>query len=141
MHFWFQYDGISEDHLTREPEENARAILTGLLNRAAADQRENFNRRIRLNGVNNLSEPEFHYLVKRYKERFHTISGVTLAFEKKQFDSGRLKISGRHETQYCYGGCCRNVTGKWELQFVKQEGEWKVVSIDIGGVDFKAVFH
>jgi hypothetical protein len=135
MVFCFMYDGTSDVWLLKEPESIARSVLENLINKKAALPRV-LNRRVRMNTLNNLTEPEFHYLVNQYKQKYSTIHGIAITFAEHWFEMGRLVMTGRHKTRYCQLVGCRNVSGDWQIEMTRIDGSWKVVSIDIEGIDF-----
>jgi|1048.fasta_scaffold00080_15 hypothetical protein len=134
MVFCFMYDGLSDAWLMKEPESIARAILENLINKKTPVPR-GLNRRVRMNRLNNLTEPEFHYLVNQYKQRFTTIHGISIEFGERWFEMGRLILTGKHKTRYCQPIGCRNICGEWQIEMSRIDGNWKVISIDIEGIE------
>lgn len=134
MVFCFMYDGLSDAWLMKEPESIARAILENLINKKTPVPR-GLNRRVRMNRLNNLTEPEFHYLVNQYKQRYTTIHGISIEFGERWFEMGRLILTGKHKTRYCQPLGCRNIGGEWQIEMSRIEGNWKVISIDIEGIE------
>ncbi len=92
--------------------------------------------RVRLNEFQNLSEPEFHYLITRYHARFASICNISISFIEMLVESDRVLLKGRHETGYGYRDFCRIVRGNWEIEFHGGPCAWTVASIQIGGVEF-----
>lgn len=134
MIFCFMYDGLSDAWLMKEPENIARSILENLINKKTPVPR-GLNRRVRMNRLNNLTEPEFHYLVGQYKQRYTTIHGIAIDFGERWFEMGRLILTGTHKTRYCQPLGCRNISGEWQIEMSRIEGCWKVTSIDIEGIE------
>lgn len=135
MVFCFMYDGASDAWLMKEPESIARSILENLINKKTPIPKV-LNRRVRMNTLNNLTEPEFHYLINQYKQKYTTIHGIAITFAEHWFEMGRLVMTGRHKTRYCQPVGCRNVSGDWQIEMTRVDGHWKVISIDIEGIDF-----
>ena len=134
MVFCFMYDGLSDAWLMKEPESIAKAILENLINKKTPVPR-GLNRRVRMNRLNNLTEPEFHYLVSQYKQRYTTIHGISIEFGERWFEMGRLILTGKHKTRYCQPLGCRNICREWQIEMSRIEGNWKVISIDIEGIE------
>jgi len=134
MIFCFMYDGFSDAWLMKEPESIARSILENLINKKTPLPR-GLNKRVRMNRLNNLTEPEFHYLVSKYKQRFTTIHGIAIEFTERWFEMGRLIMTGKHKTRYCHQLGCRNISGEWQIEMTRIDGNWKVISIDIEGIE------
>lgn len=134
MVFCFMYDGASDAWLMKEPETIARSILENLINKKTPIPRV-LNRRVRMNTLNNLTEPEFHYLVSQYKQKYTTIHGIAISFAESWFEMGRLVMTGQHKTRYCQPFGCRNVSGDWQIEMTRVDGSWKVISIDIEGIE------
>lgn len=134
MIFCFMYDGLSDAWLMKEPESIARSILENLINKKTPVPK-GLNRRVRMNRLNNLTEPEFHYLVNKYKQRYTTIHGIAIEFTERWFEMGRLIMTGKHKTRYCQQIGCRNISGEWQIEMTRVDGNWKVISIDIEGIE------
>jgi hypothetical protein len=120
MIFCFMYDGLSDAWLMKEPESIVRSILENLINKKTPLPR-GLNKRVRMNRLNNLTEPEFHYLAIDFTERW--------------FEMGRLIMTGKHKTRYCHQLGCRNISGEWQIEMTRIDGNWKVISIDIEGIE------
>lgn len=93
-------------------------------------------RSIRLNGFQNLSEPELQYLISRYQSRYASISNISISFSERSFSGDRYVLRGRHETGYGHAYHCSIVRGCWEIEFCGKPFAWEVSSIQIEGVEF-----
>ena len=136
MHFCFVYDSIKDSNLLEEPEPLMRSVLEPILNKDKISRFQYFNKRVKLNTFDNLSEPELHYLIGRYQQRYSSISSLSVTFLEKKLVNNRIVFRGRHETGYCFDSYCHIVRGHWELELLHERSEWKVVSIQIEGVEF-----
>lgn len=134
MYFCFIYDHLDGD--SSEPEQLARQVLESVLTKRSLDQVKLFNHRVRVNGFSNLSEPELHYLLDRYHHKYMTIANLAVSYGKRQVKGDRILIGGRHETGYAHEGHCTIKRGDWEIEFKREKGDWKVVGIDVGGIEF-----
>jgi hypothetical protein len=134
MYFCFIYDTLDGD--TMEPEQLARQVLESVLTKKSLQEGKMFNHRVRVNGFSNLSEPELHYLLGRYQHKYMTIANLAISYGKRQVNGDRMLIGGRHETGYAYDGHCSIKRGDWEIEFKREKRDWKVVGIDVGGIEF-----
>jgi ABC-type transporter MlaC component len=44
-------------------------------------------------------------------------------------------MTGKHKTRYCQQIGCRNISGEWQIEMTRVDGNWKVISIDIEGIE------
>ena len=136
MYFSFVYDNIPDNTLPGSPDQLMRSILVPILNKERIAHFQFINKRVKLNTFDNLSEPELHYLIGRYQQRYTSISSLSVSFDDKKLVNNRVLFRGRHETGYCFDSHCQIVRGLWELELAYYNEAWKVVSIQIEGVEF-----
>jgi hypothetical protein len=115
------------------------AILEPILGKERISRFPSLNSRVRLNGLDNLSEPELHYVIGQYQEKYDSISNISITLVDRRLMDRRILIVGRHETGYCFKDHCRIVRGDWQLDLIHQRGAWVVVNIQIEGVEFDPV--
>ena len=136
MHFCFVYDSIADNMLAGSPDQLMQSVLTPILNKEKITHFQFINKRVKLNAFDNLSEPELHYLIGRYQQRYTSISSLAVSFVDKKLVNNRVLFRGRHETGYCFDSHCQIIRGLWEIELAYCNEAWKVVSIQIEGVEF-----
>ena len=136
MHFCFVYDSIADNMLAGSPDKLMQSVLTPILNKEKITHFQFINKRVKLNAFDNLSEPELHYLIGRYQQRYTSISSLAVSFVDKKLVNNRVLFRGRHETGYCFDSHCQIIRGFWEIELAYCNEAWKVVSIQIEGVEF-----
>lgn len=136
MHFCFVYDSIADNSLVEKPDQIMRMVLEPILNKDKISRFFCIHKRVRLNAFDNLSEPELHYLIGRYQQRYDSISSLSVTFSDKKLINNRVLLHGRHETGYCHESYCNIIRGKWEIELLHEDFEWRVVNIQIEGVEF-----
>ena len=124
------------EHQVLTPETLARKLLERILNKEVLDPVHFLGNRVRLNNFNNLSEPELHYLIVRYQQRYSSLTSLAFSMVEKQLSNNRLIMKGFHETGCCFEHHCEIISGNWKIELKRHEDEWLVVSIDLEGVDF-----
>ena len=136
MHFCFVYDSIADRGLIENPDQLMRLVLEPILNKEKVDKFHCIHKRIRLNAFDNLSEPEFHYLIGRYQQRYDSISSLSVTCSDKKLVNNRVLFYGKHETGYCFDTYCKIIRGTWEIVLLHEDDAWRVVNIQIEGVEF-----
>ncbi|MFN5421758.1 MAG: hypothetical protein ACK5AO_00705 [bacterium] len=136
MQFCFVYDSIADRGLVENPDQLMRLVLEPILNKDKISRFHCIHKRIRLNTFDNLSEPELHYLIGRYQQRYDSISSISVTLSDKKLVNNRILFFGRHETGYCLDTYCNIIRGKWEIELLHENHDWRVVNIQIEGVEF-----
>ena len=136
MQFCFLYD-IAESHCGEYfNQETVRGIIQALLNHEHIDSIQQLNKRVRLNTLDNLSEPELYYVVNKYKRRCHQIINRNILILGNKIRGNRLIYKGTHETDFCFDDHCSISRGRWQLEMIAEQGNWLVVDIQVEGVNF-----
>ena len=136
MQFCFVYDKMGDAEEMKSPESIVNTVLEPLLNKERIQEFSFINKRVRLNDFDNLSEPELHYVVERYQQRFEKIVSRSVKLDSKKLLNNRLIFRGSHETGYCFENHCKIASGSWQLELIPSDGSWRVVDIQIEGVEF-----
>lgn len=136
MQFCFIYDKIKSPKPAQTSESLIDRILTPLLNTDKIQDFNSLNKRIRLNDFDNLSEPELHYVVGRYQQKFEKIINHSYQIESKKLINNRLIFKGKHQTGFCYQNHSNIIRGDWQIELIPFEGRWIAVDIQIEGVEF-----
>lgn len=118
------------------PETMIRQMLTAFYDRAVPDIFPLLASPFRLNDFNNLSEPELQYLVQRHRQRFGEIECKSVGFHSSQFHNGYYIMKGWHVSGFSKADRTDIIRGEWKLELRQQGGQWRVVGIDVGGVEF-----
>lgn len=133
---YIDFDNIPDAYLSGDAYLLTAAILEPILGKARTSRFPSLNSRVRLNEFDNLSEPELHYIIGRYQNKYDSISNISITLVDRKLVDRRILINGRHETGYCFKEHCTIVRGDWQLDLVHQRGAWVVVNIQVEGVDF-----
>lgn len=136
MQFCFLYD-IAESRCSEYfNRETVRGIIQALLNHEHIESIQQLNKRVRLNTLDNLSEPELYYVVNKHKRRCHQIINRNILMQGNSIRGNRLIYKGTHETDFCFDDHCMIARGRWQLEMIADKGTWLVVDIQVEGVDF-----
>jgi hypothetical protein len=136
MQFCFLYDTDESARNEYLSQQKVNGIIRALLNHEHVESIEQLNKRVRLNNIENLSEPELYYLVNRHKQRCHHIFNRTISVLTNKIRGNRLIYNGIHETNFCFDDYCVISKGRWQLEMISEQGTWKVVDIQVEGVNF-----
>jgi len=136
MQFCFLYDTDESAHNEYLSQQNVNGIIRALLNHEHVESIEQLNKRVRLNNIDNLSEPELYYVVNLHKQRCNQIFNRTISVLTNKIRGNRLIYDGIHETDFCFDDYCVISKGRWHLEMITDQGAWKVVDIQVEGVDF-----
>jgi hypothetical protein len=135
MQFCFIYDKINSTKVIQTSETLIGRILHPLLNTDKVGVFNNLNKRVRLNEFDNLSEPELHYVVDRYQQKFEKIINNSYQIESKKLVNNRLVYRGKHQTGFCFQSHCNIISGGWQIELIPCDGSWIAVDIQIEGVE------
>ena len=136
MQFCFLYDTDESARNEYLSQQNVNGIIRALLNHEHIESIQQLNKRVRLNNIENLSEPELYYVVNQHKQRCHHIFNRTISVITNKIRGNRLIYSGIHETDFCFDDYCVISKGRWQLEMISEQGTWKVVDIQVEGVNF-----
>jgi hypothetical protein len=136
MQFCFIYDKIKPQKAEQSAEQLVNCILQPLLNTASKGDFHYLSKRVRLNDFDNLSEPELHYVVDRYQQRFEKIINRSFVLNSKKLVGNRLVYKGKHQTGFCFQDYCNIIRGSWQIELTPSDGKWFVVDIQIEGIEF-----
>ncbi len=136
MQFCFLYDTDESARNEYLSQQNVNGIIQALLNHKHVESIEQLNKRVRLNNFENLSEPELYYVVNKHKQRCNHIFNRTILVLTNKIRGNRLIYNGIHETDFCFDDYCEISKGRWQLEMIADQGAWKVVDIQVEGVNF-----
>jgi len=136
MQFCFIYDRVGEEADVRVEDEKVSRLIEAVLNKGHDSDFTQLNRRVRLNNFTNLSEPEFHYVIDRYHKKAQKTVCRSIEVHTKKIIQDRLVFQGMHEVANCYPDQCDMVKGNWRVELVSLDGHWRVVDIQVEGVEF-----
>jgi len=118
------------------PEMMIRQLLTAFYDRAVPEVIPLLASPFRLNDFSNLSEPELQYLVQRHRQRFGEIECKSVGFQSSQFHNGYYVMKGWHVSGSSRTDRTDIIRGEWKLELREQAGQWRVMGIDVGGLEF-----
>jgi len=118
------------------PESMIRQMLTAFYDRAVPEIFPLLGSPFRLNDFNNLSEPELQYLVQRHRQRFGEIECKSVGFHSSHFHNGYYIMKGWHVSGFSRDDRTDIIRGEWMLEMHQHAGQWLVVGLDVGGVEF-----
>jgi hypothetical protein len=136
MQFCFIYDLAESSASEFLSNQTIRTIIQTILNNEYVESIEQLNKRVRLNAFENLSEPEFYYVINQHKNQSNQIISRNISVLSNKILNNRLIYSGTHETNFCFDDHCTITKGNWQLEMLAEQGAWKVVDIQVEGVNF-----
>jgi hypothetical protein len=136
MQFCFIYDRVGAETDVSKDDEKMCKLIEAVLNKGHDSDFTQLNRRVRLNNFTNLSEPEFHYVIDRYHKKAQKTVCRSIEVHTKKIIQDRLVFQGMHEVANCYPDQCDMVKGDWRVELVSLDGHWRVVDIQVEGVEF-----
>jgi hypothetical protein len=136
MQFCFIYDRVAEGADASLEDDKVSRLIEAVLNKKHVSDFTQLNRRVRLNNLTNLSEPEFHYVIDRYHKKVQKMVCRSIEVRAKKIINDRLVFEGVHEVANCYQDQCDIVKGDWRVELVSLDGHWRVVDIQVEGVEF-----
>ena len=136
MYFCFIYDFAESSASDFLSNQTIKTIIQAILNNEYVESIQQLNKRVRLNAFENLSEPEFYYIINKHKQRSNHIINRNIAVISNKIRGNRLIYSGIHETDFCFDDDCVMSKGNWQLEMLAEQGSWRVVDIQVEGVNF-----
>lgn len=136
MQFCFIYDFAASSSCELLSNQSVKDIIQSLLNHEYVESIKQLNKRVRLNAFENLSEPEFYYIVNQHKNKSNHIINKNISVLSNKIIGNRLIYRGTHETDCCFDDHCTITKGNWQLEMVAEQGSWQVVDIQVEGVHF-----
>lgn len=136
MQFCFVYDHAESNLIGTDNTYIAKATIESVLSATQIKTIQFLNKRVRLNVIENLSEPELYYMVNQYKQRCEKIINKFVSVSSKRIVENRLIFIGHHETYCCFQDHCSIIRGNWQLDMIPENGSWHVINIQISGIDF-----
>jgi len=137
MQFCFVYDFAESSSCEYLSYQTVNGIIQSLLNHEYVESIKQLNKRVRLNAYDNLSEPEFYYIVNQHKNQSNHIINRNISVLSNKIIGNRLIYRGTHETDFCFDDHCTITKGNWQLEMVAEDGAWQVVDIQVEGVKFE----
>jgi hypothetical protein len=136
MQFCFMYDFAEASNSELLSDQTVKGIIQSLLNHEYVESIKQLNKRVRLNAFENLSEPEFYYIINQHKNHSNHIINRNISVLSNKIHNNRLIYRGTHETNFCFDDHCTISKGNWRLEMLAEQGAWKVVDIQVEGVNF-----
>ena len=136
MQFCFVYDFAESSSCEYLSYQTVNGIIQSLLNHEYVESIKQLNKRVRLNAYDNLSEPEFFYVLDCHQKKYASIAGISLRHEQKMVAGNRLVLMGSHTTGFCHPNHCAIQHGKWKVEMLRCDGNWFVSGIFIEGIQF-----
>ncbi|MEY3152830.1 MAG: hypothetical protein RLZZ49_921 [Bacteroidota bacterium] len=133
MHFCFMYDRVEQELPGDELDQMVRQMLEDVFRKQESNSKPCLNRRLQFNEFENLSEPEFNYLVKSYAEKKPTISQCRISIQQKKYEGGGLVLHGKYQIGFAYAAYCDLELGGWTVVLNNVDGNWAVQSLYIDG--------
>lgn len=136
LYFCFIYDQCTQELYPEEPENLVYRLIEGILGGEMGGCHTLFNKRVKLNHFNNLSEPKLRYVLERHQKRYASIASISLMHQEKKLLGSRLVLEGLHATGLCKEDHCQIQRGKWKVEMLRKENKWLVSGIYIEGLEF-----
>jgi hypothetical protein len=133
LHFCFMYDRVAEQEPVDELGKMVSQMLEDVFRKQPTSNMPSLKRRLQFNEYENLSEPEFNYLVKSCAEKKPAISQCKISIQQKKYEGGGLVMHGKYQLGYAYNGYCDLQWGGWSVKLNNSDGKWAVQSLYIDG--------
>ena len=133
LHFCFMYDRMNSDAKWCELDKMVHQMLEDVLRKNQHTNLPYLNRRLHFNEYENLSEPEFNYLVVNHAKNRAVVSHCRIDIKGRAITNDRMDINGRYQLGYDLSSHCELQQGGWKVTLSNQEGNWAVNSLFIDG--------
>ena len=88
---------------------------------------------LHFNEFENLSEPEFNYLMVNHNNNRSSISHCNIVFKNREIFHEKMDINGEYRLGYSHSSHCELLQGTWKVSLNNQEGKWVVNALFIDG--------
>jgi hypothetical protein len=133
LEFCFVYDRVAPDPSVDEANQLIQQLLEDIFRKQTMGQIDCTAQLLHFNDYENLSEPEFRYLIKNGEEKKPAISQCNIMFRNKKMEENALVLTGRYQVGYSYPHFCEIEQGGWEASLKKMTGKWVVEALFIDG--------
>jgi len=133
LHFCFMYDRVTNESPGDEVDLMVRQMLEDVFKKQQTGSIPCLKKRLQFNAYENLSEPEFNYLVKSCTEKKPAISQCRIDILHKKYEGVGMVVRGNYLLGYAGQECCDLQQGAWMVALNKTEGNWAVQSLYIDG--------
>lgn len=133
LHFCFMYDRVPSGVPSCEIDHMTQQLLEDVFRKKQHTAFPYFNRRLHFNEHENLSEPEFNYLLTHHPKNRSDIQYCRIDFGGKETNNECMDISGSYLLGYTLADHSDLLHGKWKVSLRNQDGNWTVYALFIDG--------
>ncbi|MFM8587121.1 MAG: hypothetical protein ACKOBX_02100 [Bacteroidota bacterium] len=119
MHFCFMYDRVTDELPGDEVDLMVHQMLEDVFKKQQTGGIPCLKKRLQFNAYENLSEPEFKYLVKSYAEKKPAISQCRIDILHKKYEGCTMMVRGNYLLGYPGQDCCDLQQGAWMVAMKK----------------------
>ena len=133
MQFCFVYERVEENTLSSDVDPVIEKVLEDILKSRPLKHPNYLDRLIHFNEYENLSEPEFTYLINNTPPNDKEICQCSIFFDHKKITDNALVASGKFQLGYVHQQHCEIRQGGWSIRLKKSCGNWLVKAVFIDG--------
>lgn len=133
LQFCFVYDRVAPHPSIDDANQLVQQLLEDIFRKQKIEEINTTAQLMHFNEYENLSEPEFRYLIKNSEERKPAISQCNIVFRNKKMENNALVLAGRYQLGYAHPHFCQIEQGGWEASLKKMTGKWVVEALFIDG--------
>jgi hypothetical protein len=133
LNFCFMYDHVETTSTKDDVHDMVHQLLEDVFKHQEPRSLTCLNRRLHFNEYENLSEPEFNYLVKSYTENKPAISQCKISILERKYGPNFLSMHGKYQLGYAHDNHCDVRHGSWTVSLSNSQGNWSVEGLYIDG--------
>ncbi|MEY2594802.1 MAG: hypothetical protein RI965_74 [Bacteroidota bacterium] len=133
LHFCFMYDRVTSDSTWSELDKMVHQMLEDVFRNKQSSVLPYSKKHLHFNEFENLSEPEFNYLMVNHNSNRSSISHCKIEFKGREIFHDKMDINGEYRLGYTHSCHCELQQGSWKVSLNNQEGNWAVNALYIDG--------
>ena len=133
LHFCFMYDRITGNTTWSELDNMVHQMLEDVFRKKQSTALPYSKKHLHFNEFENLSEPEFNYLLVNHNTKHASISHCKIDFKGREMLGDKMDINGKYRVGYTHSGYCELLQGSWKVSLSNQDGNWAVNALFIDG--------
>lgn len=133
MQFCFQYDRINNNDQTVEMDIVIKKLLEDIFKKQECVKSDGLDELLHFNEHENLSEPEFSYLIKKNQRSSKAIDQCCIFIGNKKMNEHSLEAVGKFQLGYVHQDHCEIKLGGWEARLQRNHEKWVVKALFIDG--------
>ncbi len=133
LHFCFMYDPIQPEDEWSDIDKMVHQMLEDVFRKKQPSALPYVNRRLHFNEFENLSEPEFNYLVINHPKYISDVGYFKIELKSREVFQNNMDIKGNYHVGYAHPCHCDLHNGNWKVSLCCMEGKWGVKALFIDG--------